>query len=176
MGKQLLDEEPIFRKTIEECDGLIRKHTGWSLITELLAGESQSRLSQTEIAQPAIFAIQAGLVACFRAWGIVPDAVIGHSVGEIASAYTASVISLDDAIRIAIHRAKLMQRVQGKGRMAAVGISYEEAERLVSVYSSELSVAAINGPASTVLAGDGASITLFTRHRWKLSCRNSQNT
>jgi acyl transferase domain-containing protein len=92
----------------------VRKHAGWSLIAELHADESSSKLSQTEIAQPAIFAIQVGLLARFRAWGIQPDAVIGHSVGEVAAAYSASVLSLEDSIRVVIHRAKVMQQAMAK--------------------------------------------------------------
>src|SRR5205823_4325314 len=121
-------DDPVFRETIEACDALIRKQAGWSLIQELLADEPESRLAQTEIAQPAIFAIQAALLARFRAWGVSPNAVVGHSVGEVAAAYAASVLSLEEAIRVVVHRGKLMQRAQGKGRMAAIGLSYEECE------------------------------------------------
>ena len=87
MGRELLEQEPVFRATLEQCDTLLRRHARWSLLRELAADESQSRLDQTEIAQPAIFALQVGLAALWRSWGIVPDAVVGHSVGEVAAAH-----------------------------------------------------------------------------------------
>ena len=87
MGRELLAEEPLFRAALEKCDALLRQYSNWSLLQELAADESKSRLDRTEIAQPAIFALQVGLVALWRSWGIVPDLMIGHSVGEVAAAH-----------------------------------------------------------------------------------------
>ena len=158
MGKQLFQEDRVFRETLERCDALVRKEADWSLLSELNADEPQSRLVQTDRAQPAIVAVQAALVARFRAWGIEPDAVVGHSVGEIAAAYAASVLSLEDAMRVAVHRGRVMQRARGKGRMAAVGLSYSECERLIAAYGDRLSVAAVNSPTSTVIAGESLAL------------------
>ena len=153
MGRELLESEPVFRQVIEQCSTLFDQYANWSLLAELTAPEEKSRLDQTEIAQPAIFALQVALAALWRSWGIIPNAVLGHSIGEIAAAYASNVISLEDAVRIVFHRGRLMQKATGFGKMAAVEISCEDAERWIADYRESLSIAAINGPASTVLSG-----------------------
>ncbi len=158
MGRELLAEEPIFRAAFEECDALLRRHASWSLLQELAADESQSRLDQTEIAQPAVFALQVALAALWRSWGIVPDAVLGHSVGEVAAAHFSGALSLDDAVAVIYHRGHLMERGRGKGQMAAVEISSEEALEILQNFSGQLAIAAVNGPTSTVLSGDSAAL------------------
>ncbi len=95
MGRQLLEEEPVFRDVINRCDELIAKlGSSWSLLRELSAEESDSRIGETAIAQPAIFAIQAALAALWQSWGVTPNAVVGHSVGEVAAAYVAGRLTL----------------------------------------------------------------------------------
>jgi acyl transferase domain-containing protein/acyl carrier protein len=158
MGRELLAQEPAFRATIEQCDELFRRYAEWSLLAELMATEEQSRLDQTEIAQPALFALQAGLAALWRSWSILPGAVVGHSIGEIAAAHTAGVLSLEDAVRITFHRGRLMQQATGLGKMAAVEVPVAEAERLIAPYGSRLSIAAINSPTSVVLSGEPAAL------------------
>lgn len=153
MGRELMELEPVFKETICDIDRLLAKYVDWSLMEELLAPEEKSRLAETEVAQPAIFAIQLGLTALWKSWGIHPKAVVGHSVGEIAAAYVAGVLSLEDAVRVVYHRSRLMQRVTGQGKMAAVGLSPEQAEELAKQYTG-LSVGAVNSPISTVLSGN----------------------
>src|SRR4029453_10015148 len=94
MGRELLENEPVFRQTIEACDALLRQHADWSLLAELTADEANSRLQETAIAQPAIFALQVGLAALWKSWSIEPAAVVGHSVGEIAAAHIAGALRL----------------------------------------------------------------------------------
>ena len=159
MGRELLAQEPIFRELLEQCDGLLRQHADWSLLHELAAEAPQSRLAQTAIAQPALFALQVGLAALWRSWGIVPDAVVGHSVGEVAAAQISGVLSLDDAIRVVFHRGRLMQQATGQGKMAAVELAWEEAERVLVGYEERLALAALNSPTSVVLSGDEAALT-----------------
>ncbi len=132
-------------------------------MAELTAPEEKSRLDQTEIAQPAIFAVQVALAALWRSWGIVPNAVLGHSVGEIAAAYVVNAISLEDAVRIVFHRGRLMQKATGLGKMAAVEIPCEEAEQWIADYRESLSIAAINSPASTVLSGQTEALDAVLR-------------
>jgi natural product biosynthesis luciferase-like monooxygenase protein len=153
MGRELLEQEPIFREALAQCDELLRQFANWSLLEKLNTEASRSCLDDTEIAQPAIFALQVALAALWRSWGILPDAVIGHSVGEAAAAYIAGVLSLEDAMRVVFHRGRLMQRATGQGKMAAVGLSWEEAKRMLVGYEDRLAVAAINSPISTVLSG-----------------------
>lgn len=158
MGRQLFEQEPVFRAVIEECDALFRQHVQWSLFEALQADEQHSRLNETEVAQVALFAIQVALAALWRSWGIVPGAVVGHSVGEIAAAYVAGVLSLDDAVRVVAHRGRLMQQAHGLGKMAAVDISETEARQLLLEYTDRLSIGAVNSPASIVLSGEAQAL------------------
>ncbi len=170
MGRQLLGCEPVFRNAVQACDDLLQIHSGWSLLQELMTGESQSRLGQTEFGQPAIFAIQVALAALWRSWGMEPDAVVGHSMGEVAAAHFAGVLSLSDAVRIVFHRARLMQRAAGMGKMAAVRTSFETAQRMLSGYEETLSIAACNSPESTVLSGDALALAdLLKSHKGKIA-------
>jgi acyl transferase domain-containing protein len=158
MGRELLAGEPVFRELITECDALLRPLTKYSLLDELAASETASRLDQTAIAQPAIFALQVGLAALWRSWGIRPDAVVGHSVGEIAALHVAGVLTLGDAIRVVARRGHIMQEATGLGQMAQVGLTAEEAGELVRAFGDRLSVGAYNGPRSVVLSGESAAL------------------
>ena len=153
MGRELLERRSVYRETIERCDRLLRGYADWSLLAELTADVSHSRLDQTEIAQPAIFALQMGLATLWRSWGIEPDAVVGHSVGEVAAACVAGVLDLEQAIRLVFHRGRILQRATGRGKMAAAELSLQEAERLLTAYQGQLSIAAINSPTSVVISG-----------------------
>lgn len=158
MGRELLAQEPIFRQMVEQCDALLHPYTGWSLLAELAASEESSRLDQTEVAQPAIFALQMGLDALWRAWGIQPAGVLGHSIGEVAAACSAGSLTLEEAIKLVYHRSRLMQRATGNGQMASVELSSTAAAQRIAAYGDELSVAAINGPGTTVLSGASTAL------------------
>ncbi len=154
MGRELLIDEPVFRDAMAECDALFKPLAGWSLLEALAATESASRLDQTEVAQPALFAIQVALAALWASWGIRPHGVVGHSVGEIAALHVAGVLSLADAIRVVWHRGRVMQQATGTGRMAAAGITEEEGLELVKHHGDRLGLGAVNGPRSIVLSGE----------------------
>ncbi|MEC4814646.1 MAG: beta-ketoacyl synthase N-terminal-like domain-containing protein [Scytonema sp. PMC 1069.18] len=158
MGRELLSQEPVFKAAIQQCDDLLSKYADWSLLDEFTVPESQSRLGDTEIAQPAIFALQVALTALWKSWGIEPSAVVGHSIGEVAAAYVAGVLSWEDAVRVVYHRGRLMQQGTGKGKMAVVELSIDRAEELVAQYAGRLSIAAINSPTSIVLSGEAAAL------------------
>jgi acyl transferase domain-containing protein len=129
MATDLLESQPVFASRFAECDAIFSRLSGISLLEQLRAGRKDSLLDDTNVAQPAIFAVQAGLLALYESWGIRPDAVIGHSAGEAAAAYAAGIFSLEDALKIMYHRSRLMQRATGLGRMAAVGLPGPETER-----------------------------------------------
>ncbi len=158
MAQELLATEPIFRARVAECDELLQPYSGWSLLTELTAAPEHSRLAENEVAQPAIFAVQVALAALWQSWGVQPDAVVGHSVGEVAAATVAGILSLPDAVRVIYHRGRVMQKAAGSGRMAATGLSQGEAEALLATYEGRLSLAAVNSPMSTVLSGDAEAL------------------
>ena len=156
MGRELLSHEPAFSRAVEEVSDLFGSLAGWSLLKKLIADEKTSQVQETRIGQPAIFALQVGLAALWRSWGIEPAAVLGHSAGEMAATYIAGALSLKDAVRITFHRSRLQHRTAGQGGMLAAGISREEAARLVERYPRAISIAAINGLRSITLSGDVA--------------------
>jgi acyl transferase domain-containing protein/NADPH:quinone reductase-like Zn-dependent oxidoreductase/aryl carrier-like protein len=172
MGRQLLEQEPVFRAMIERCDAILRRLGPWSLLEELTAEEEHSRMHVTAISQPAIFALQVALAELWRSWGVQPQAVVGHSVGEVAAAYLAGVFNLDDAVRVIYHRGRCMELVGGtdvspvcdgrnaspSGRMLAASITPEEAQQLIAPYGERLSFAAINSPVSVTLSGEAGPL------------------
>ncbi|MFF7790882.1 beta-ketoacyl synthase N-terminal-like domain-containing protein [Streptomyces sp. NPDC007991] len=156
MARQLLDGEPVFRAVVERCDRELGKYTGWSLLDELLAPEEQSRMAETEVAQPANLAVQLGLAELWRSWGIEPDGIVGHSTGEVAAQYLAGVLGFEDAIKVNYYRSSLQQRATGNGRMLAVGMTPETLNQAVADAGPLVSVAAVNSPTAVTLAGDAA--------------------
>ncbi|MCH7225867.1 SDR family NAD(P)-dependent oxidoreductase [Haloferula sp. A504] len=159
MGRDLLKHEPVFREVIERCDATMRRWGDWSLIEELSKSESKSRINETAIAQPAIFAIQAGLAALWKSWGVMPAATVGHSVGEVAAALTAGVLTLEEACRVIFWRGACMDAADDQhGRMLAASLTEEEAEELLAGYKGRVGLAAINGPKSVTLSGDAAPL------------------
>ncbi|HTR38616.1 MAG TPA: amino acid adenylation domain-containing protein [Bryobacteraceae bacterium] len=153
MGKELLKCEPVFREVLRECDALLRSWSRWSLL-EVFDDETASNAGEPSVAQVTNFALQAGLTELWKSWGIVPDAVAGHSVGEVAAAYAAGALSLEDGLRLAYHRGRLAQRVSGKGGMLVASISAKEAVRQLAEYDSPIVLAAVNSPASVTFSGD----------------------
>jgi len=158
MGRELLDKESVFRSVVEECDRIVRRLGDWSLLEELTAGEAESRIEETSIAQPCIFAVQVALARLWQSWGIEPDAVIGHSVGEVAAAYLAGALSFEDAVVTIFHRGRCMDFADAHGKMLAVGLPLEEAEHLLAGREHLISLAANNSPTSVTLSGDGEAL------------------
>lgn len=154
MGRQLFDSEPVYREVIERCDREIRAIAGWSLIDEMAADEAHSNMAETWLAQPANFAMQLALSALWRSYGIVPDAIVGHSTGEAAAFYEAGVYSFEDAVKIIIHRSRLQQKLIGTGTMLAVSLSEQDAISRIATYDGRVSIAAINSPTALTLSGD----------------------
>ena len=132
MGKQLLEQEPVFRAAMERCEAAIQQYADWSLLEELARPEAESRLEEIDIIQPTLFAIQISLAELWQSWGIVAEGIIGHSMGEVAGAYMAGILSLEDAVQVICRRSQLMKRVSGQGAMAVVGLSYEDTEAVLS--------------------------------------------
>ncbi|MBS1212104.1 MAG: zinc-binding dehydrogenase family protein, partial [Proteobacteria bacterium] len=154
MGRELYESDAQFRRTALAVDEVFRKVAGWSILDEMLVEESASRMSETHIAQPANFVIQAGLAAMWQARGIEPAAVVGHSVGEVTAAYVSGVLSLEDAVKVSFHRSRIQHKAAGFGTMLAVGVGASEASALLEGYGDQVSIAAANSPAATTLAGD----------------------
>ncbi|MBP2657138.1 MAG: Polyketide synthase [Firmicutes bacterium] len=157
MGRELMSAEPIFRRAALACDAIFKQYAGWSIVEEMLKPEAVSRMSETSIAQPANFVIQVALAAVWQAWGIVPDAVVGHSVGEVAAAYLSGALSLADALLVVYHRSRLQQTVAGQGGMLAVELPEEELTSLLVSYD-DVDVAAVNSLTAATLASSEQSL------------------
>jgi len=158
MGRELLKEEPVFRDLVIQCDTLFQELSGLSLLEELATSEEHSRINETQMAQPAIFAVQTALASLWRSWGVVPEAIVGHSVGEVAGAHVAGILSLEDAVKLVFHRSRLQKRTSGEGAMLAVEMASREAEDLLGRYDHSVSIAAINSPRDVTLSGDAAAL------------------
>jgi acyl transferase domain-containing protein/acyl carrier protein len=154
MGRQLYGQEPVFRETIERCDQAMSKYADWSLTNELLSEEADSKIDLTEFAQPVVWAVQMALAELWRSWGITPGAVVGHSMGEVAAACIAGILSLEDAAKVIFYRGKVMEPARGQGKMALVGLPRNKVEEILSNYRDQLCIAAVNSPSSVVLSGD----------------------
>ena len=158
MGRELIAHEPVFRRTIEACDAAMSR-SGFSLLDELYRQEGASQMHRTEIAQPSIFAMQVALAELWKSWGLRPAAVVGHSVGEVAAACVAGILSLEEAARLIVLRARFMDAcARGEGTMLAVGLAEEEARALIAPYRAAVTIAAFNGPRSLTLSGPRLSL------------------
>lgn len=154
-GRELLAREDAFRQRVEECDEAFRRLGGPPVLEQLLDGSPASR---TELAQPALFSLQVGLAALWRAWGIEPGAVVGHSVGEVAAAHVAGALRLGDAARVIVERARLLRPTAGRGAMASVGLARGDVEQRLAECRLPVEIAAENGPANTVVSGDPQAV------------------
>lgn len=153
MGQELVKKEKIVSETFDEIDAIFQPLAGWSLKEAMLADEASSRMERTELAQPANFAIQLALTRLWASYGIHPDAVVGHSVGEVTAAHVAGVYTLEEAIQVSYHRSRLQQTMAGRGSMLAVGLNEEEALALIADLPG-VSVAAVNSFSAVTLSGD----------------------
>ncbi|MDI1435671.1 polyketide synthase [Polyangium sorediatum] len=158
MCRQLLHREPVFHEEMAACDEALRRAAGFSVIEELHAPEDRSRLGQMDVVQPVLFAIQVALASLWQSWGVVPEAVVGHSMGEVAAAHVAGALSREDAAAIISHRSRLLRKVRGEGAMALVELSVADAERALGGHAPRLVVAASNGPRSTLIAGESTAL------------------
>ncbi|WP_406694053.1 amino acid adenylation domain-containing protein [Singulisphaera sp. Ch08] len=158
VGRLLLKREPVFRAVMEQCEACFTPRAGWSLMAQFLADEPADPGAETELAQPLTLALQVALAALWRSWGIVPDAIVGHSLGEIAAAHLAGAFDLEDAFRIAHHRGRLMRRIAGLGLTAALGLARDDAQRFVNASAGRLSLVALNGPEFTTVSGDPQAV------------------
>jgi amino acid adenylation domain-containing protein len=161
MGRGLLQQDPVFREVVERCDQLFSQRSGWSLLEELVRSEDCSRINETAVAQPAIFALQLALAERLAAWGIRPAAVVGHSIGEIAAAHVAGALSLPQAVDVVYHRSRLQERARLQGGMAAVGLAAGRVRNYLEKFDGQLEVAAINGPELVSIAGPRALLDQF---------------
>ncbi|MGH9822643.1 MAG: beta-ketoacyl synthase N-terminal-like domain-containing protein, partial [Blastocatellia bacterium] len=154
MAQQLFEAEAVFRETIEECDRAMKQFVHWSLVEELFRQGDANRLERIDVVQPILFAVAAGLSALWSSWGVLPEAVVGHSMGEIAAAYVAGALTIKDAAMIVCKRSGLLRRMSGQGSMAVIDLGLNEARQAINGMEDRISVAVSNSTKSTVLSGE----------------------
>ncbi|XP_069815825.1 mycolipanoate synthase-like [Dendropsophus ebraccatus] len=159
MCKMLLELEPVFRQKCVEIDMRIRVYTSLSVIQ--LLEEEFDDFSRPDVAQLLLFTIQVALVALLRYWGVKPDCILGHSVGEVAAAHCSGRLSLEDAVKVIYYRSALQCKVTG-GKMLVIGnINVTEVSDTIASYKGKVCIAAYNSPTSCTVSGDGGTIDQF---------------
>ncbi|MEV7091759.1 beta-ketoacyl synthase N-terminal-like domain-containing protein [Amycolatopsis sp. NPDC051045] len=156
MGRELLEASPVFAERIAECASALAPWVDWSLI-DVLRGEGD--LDRVDVVQPASFAMMVGLAAVWSSAGVVPDVVLGHSQGEIAAACVSGALSLQDAAKVVALRSQaIAAKLAGRGGMASVALSEEDAVTRLQPWADRVEVAAVNSPSSVVIAGDAEAL------------------
>ncbi|WP_210583637.1 type I polyketide synthase [Streptomyces sp. GESEQ-35] len=159
MGRELLDESPVFAERIAECAAALERWVDWSLIDVLRGAAEPELLERVDVVQPASFAVMVGLAAVWASVGVEPDAVVGHSQGEIAAACVSGALSLEDAARVVALRSQAIAgQLAGRGGMASVALSEDETVARLERWADRVEVAAVNGPSSVVIAGDAQAL------------------
>ncbi|WP_342110353.1 SDR family NAD(P)-dependent oxidoreductase [Methylobacterium sp. SI9] len=157
MGREAYEENAVFRATFDRIDTLFQTYSDWSLKDALYAEDLDTRLALTSVSQPLIFAIESASTAALKAKGLVPSYVLGHSVGEIAAAEAAGILTLEDAVRVIYYRSHHQETTHGQGTMAVLLMPSEEVETFLKDFPT-LDIAAYNSPKAVTVAGPVADI------------------
>ena len=153
MALALREQEPVFRAALDEVDSAFGAIDGIRPLAELSRTAAESRLDRTDVAQTTMFAVQVALLRLLAHRGLRPTVVIGHSVGELAAAYAAGMLTLEQAVQAVVDRGAAMQGAFDSGRMVAVRLTEAAASEFLHSHNLELTIAAVNGPAAVVLSG-----------------------
>ncbi|MBO0792020.1 MAG: acyltransferase domain-containing protein, partial [Ktedonobacteraceae bacterium] len=164
MGRHLYETQPVFRRVLDECDRLLRSYLTQPLLSVLYPDPGIAvPLHETAYTQPALFALEYALAELWRSWGIEPDIVIGHSVGEYVAACVAGMFSLEDGLKLIAKRAQLMQDLPQKGSMVAVFAEPAQVAVALAPFAEKVAIAAINGPRNTVISGEREAVQAVQR-------------
>ena len=164
MGRELYETESVFQKTLDRCDKILLDSLELPLLDVLYPvnnkgrGDEDTILHSTAYTQPAIFALEYALARMWQSWGVSPDVVMGHSVGEYVAACIAGVFSLEDGLKLITERGRLMQCLPQNGEMVAVFATESQMKEVIQPYSNVVSVAAINGLENVVISGEKKAI------------------
>jgi acyl transferase domain-containing protein/acyl carrier protein len=154
MAVELLDGSPLFADRMRACGEALAPFVDWSLEDVLRGVEGAPGLERIDVIQPVLFAVMVSLAELWRACGVVPDAVVGHSQGEIAAACVAGGLSLEDAARVSALRSRLLTTLVGRGAIASLSLAADEARTRLRRWDGQLSISAVNGPSSVAVVGD----------------------
>ena len=154
MALALLDASPVFAASLRACGEALAPHIDWSLEDVLRAHPDAPSLARIEVVQPVLFAVMVALAELWRACGVRPAAVVGHSQGEIAAAYVAGGLSLEDAARLVALRSQVLSQLVGRGGVVSVSLAARELAARLERWGGRIVIAGVNGPASVAVAGD----------------------
>ncbi|MFJ9854801.1 SDR family NAD(P)-dependent oxidoreductase, partial [Streptomyces sp. NPDC101150] len=164
MAAALLTESETFARRMRECADALAPYTGWSLLDVIRGTDGAPGIDRVDVVQPTLFAVMVSLAELWRSYGVEPDAVIGTSQGEIAAACVAGALPLDEAARVVALRGKIAAQMAGSGGMVSVPLPLPETRELMSAWEGRLHLAALNGPATTVVAGELAALDELLVH------------
>jgi len=164
MAADLYRTSSMFRDAFDRCHALSEAQLQTGLRDTMFGPAANELLDQTEYAQPALFAVEYALVELLKSWGITPDAVIGHSLGEVTAAWASGVMSLEDAINLVTARGALMQRLPSDGMMASIWAEENVVRQAIDKVAPTVAIAAINAPQSIVISGDRESVGKLLAH------------
>ncbi|MFJ8744015.1 SDR family NAD(P)-dependent oxidoreductase [Embleya sp. NPDC127516] len=165
MAAELLDTSPVFAAGVAECEAALAEFVDWSLVEVLRGGAGAASLDRVDVVQPVLFAVMVSLARVWRSFGVVPAAVVGHSQGEIAAACVAGGLTLSDAARVVALRSQAIARsLAGRGGMVSIPLPLAEVEEELTRWDGRIGVAAVNGPASTVVSGDADALDELMAH------------
>jgi polyketide synthase 12 len=158
MGVELLDTAPVFAQQIDACAEAFAEFVDWSLTDVLRGTPGAPGLDRVDVVQPVLFAVMVSLAELWKSIGVRPDAVVGHSQGEIAAAYVAGALSLRDAAKVVTLRSKLLTGLAGPGGMVSIACGAGQAQELLAPFGSRVGVAAVNGRSAVVVSGEVAAL------------------
>ncbi|MFD0297501.1 SDR family NAD(P)-dependent oxidoreductase, partial [Streptomyces sp. NPDC127118] len=158
MAAGLYADSPVFRARLEECARALEPFVEWDLLEVLLTGRGVELLERVDVVQPALWAVMVSLAGLWQSFGVVPDAVVGHSQGEIAAAVVAGALSLEDGALVVALRSRAIVVLAGRGGMVSVALGADRVRGYLERWSGEVAVAAVNGPSSTVVSGSSTAL------------------
>ncbi len=164
MGQDLYETAPVFRQALQECHDLLAKEMDRGLIDLLYGDSGQDLINKTIYAQPAIFAIEYALFRLLQSWGLRPDCVMGHSIGEYAAAWAAGVFNLGDALRLVAGRGRLVQSLPENGKMAVILANEESVRAALAPQGDRVAIAGLNAPENTLISGYAAAVDAVLAH------------
>ncbi|MFE9009726.1 type I polyketide synthase, partial [Streptomyces sp. NPDC007875] len=159
MAVGLMESSPVFAEAMAECEAALAPYVDWSLAGVLRGADGAPGYDREDVVQPVLFAVMVSLARLWRSVGVLPDAVMGHSQGEIAAACVAGALSLEDAAKVVALRSRVIAAgLAGRGGLVSIGLPIDQVRERIAAWNGAVSVAAVNGPGSVVVAGDAKAL------------------